>query len=101
MGESAVTSTIPVSGFELLERTAELEALAAALAAVDESACGKLALVRGEAGVGKTALVDAFCATHRSWRVLRAASEPLHTPSPLGPFLEIADAVGGELARIA
>jgi DNA-binding CsgD family transcriptional regulator/tetratricopeptide (TPR) repeat protein len=101
MGESAVTSTIPVSGFELLERTAELEALAAALAAVDESACGKLALVRGEAGVGKTALVDAFCATHRSWRVLRAASEPLHTPSPLGPFLEIADAVGGDLARIA
>ncbi len=25
----------------------------------------------------------------------------MHTPSPLGPFLEIADGVGGELARVA
>jgi DNA-binding CsgD family transcriptional regulator len=97
----AVTATSPVSGFELLERADELEALRGALGGVDESGHGKLAFVRGEAGVGKTALVDSFTASLRSWRVLRAACEPLHTPSPLGPFLEIADAVGGELARIA
>jgi DNA-binding CsgD family transcriptional regulator/tetratricopeptide (TPR) repeat protein len=96
-----VASTIPATGFELLERTDELEALAAALATVDKSGWGKLALVRGEAGVGKTALVDSFVGSLQGWRVLRAACEPLHTPSPLGPFLEIADTVGGELARIA
>ena len=96
-----MASTIPASGFELLERTAELDALAAALADVDETGRGKLALVRGEAGIGKTALVDSFTASVRAVRVLRAACEPLNTPSPLGPFLEIADAVGGELARVA
>ena len=96
-----MASTIPVSGFELLERTAELDALAAALADVDETGRGKLALVRGEAGIGKTALVDSFTSSLRGVRVLRAACEPLNTPSPLGPFLEIADAVGGELARVA
>jgi predicted ATPase len=83
----AVTATSPVSGFELLERADELEALRGALGGVDESGHGKLAFVRGEAGVGKTALVDSFTASLRSWRVLRAACEPLHTPSPLGPFL--------------
>jgi DNA-binding CsgD family transcriptional regulator/tetratricopeptide (TPR) repeat protein len=96
-----MASTIPASGFELLERSDEIAALASALAAVDETGRGKLALVRGEAGIGKTALVDAFTSDVRSIRVLRAACEPLHTPSPLGPFLEIADGVGGELARIA
>jgi len=96
-----MTSTVPASGFELLERTAELDAFAAALAAVDETGRGKLALVRGEAGIGKTALVDSFTGSVHSARVLRAACEPLHTPSPLGPFLEIADAIGGELARVA
>lgn len=96
-----MASSIPASGFELLERAHELEALATALAGVDETGRGKLALVRGEAGVGKTALVDCFTSSLRSWPVLRAACEPLHTPSPLGPFLEIADTVGGELAQIA
>jgi len=96
-----VASTIPASGFELLERTAELEALAGALAAVDETGRGKLALVRGEAGIGKTALVNSFVESVRGVRVLRAACQPLHRPSPLGPFLEIADGVGGELARVA
>ena len=96
-----MASTLPATGFELLERSDQLEALADALAEVDETGHGRIALVRGEAGVGKTALVDSFSATLRSWRVLRAACEPLHTPSPLGPFLEIADAVGGEVARIA
>ncbi|HET7128147.1 MAG TPA: LuxR C-terminal-related transcriptional regulator [Gaiellaceae bacterium] len=96
-----MATTIPASGFELLERADALEALADGLATVDETGRGKLALVRGEAGIGKTALVESFCASVRSARLMRAACEPLHTPSPLGPFLEIADGVGGELARIA
>jgi DNA-binding CsgD family transcriptional regulator len=96
-----MASTIPATGFELLERSAELEALTAALSVVDETGRGKLALVRGEAGIGKTALVDSFTGAVRATRVLRAACEPLNTPSPLGPFLEIAEGVGGDLARVA
>ena len=96
-----MASTAPASGFELLERNNELEALQAALEAVGETGRGRLALVRGEAGGGKTALVETFAASVRSWPMLRAACQPLHTPSPLGPFIELADAVGGELARIA
>jgi DNA-binding CsgD family transcriptional regulator/tetratricopeptide (TPR) repeat protein len=96
-----VTTTISATGSELLERADQLEALAGALAAVEETGRGRLALVRGEAGIGKTALVDSFSGAVGSVPVLRAACEPLHTPSPLGPFLEIADGVGGELARVA
>lgn len=96
-----MASTIPATGFQLLERTRDLEMLTAALDTVDETGHGKLALVRGEAGIGKTALVHAFTASVPGFRILRAACEPLNTPSPLGPFLEIADAVGGELARVA
>ena len=46
---------------ELLERRAELSSLEACLEAVGGSA-GRLALVYGEAGVGKTALLRHFCA---------------------------------------
>ncbi|MGZ4333630.1 MAG: ATP-binding protein [Gaiellaceae bacterium] len=87
--------------FELLERAGELDALRAALAEVGRTGRGRLALVRGEAGIGKTALVDRFCGDERSARILRGACEPLYTPTPLGPFLELARGGGGELARVA
>ena len=70
----------------LLEREAFLDVLA--------GPPGRLILVGGEAGVGKTALVRAFA---EGRRVLWGACDPLHTPRPLGPLLDIADAVGGEL----
>ena len=47
---------------------------------------GRLVLVGGEAGVGKTALVEEFC---RRVAVetppLRMSCDSLSTPSPLGP----------------
>jgi DNA-binding CsgD family transcriptional regulator len=59
---------------------------------------GTLALVAGEAGVGKTSAVAAFCERERRGSpVLWGACEPLFTPRPLGPLLEIADQLGGEL----
>ena len=58
---------------------------------------GRLILVGGEAGVGKTALVRAFA---EGRQVLWGACDPLHTPRPLGPLLDVADAAGGELQEV-
>src|SRR6478672_8209965 len=89
-----------VDGFELLERDELLERFEAALA--DAAAGhGRLVLLGGEAGVGKTTLLRAFCAGDRPGRVLWGACERLFTPRALGPFLDIADAAGVELAEIS
>ena len=59
---------------------------------------GRLVLVAGEAGVGKSAVVRDFCDEARaSGRVLWGGCDALFTPRPLGPFLDIADEEGGEL----
>jgi DNA-binding CsgD family transcriptional regulator len=51
--------------------------------------------------VGKTSLVRRFCESrHRSVRVLSGACEPLTTPRPLGPFVDFAGLVGGELEEL-
>ena len=72
----------------LLEREAFFDVLA--------GPPGRLVLVGGEAGVGKTALVRAF-AERSGGRVLWGACDPLETPRPLGPLIDVADAAGGEL----
>jgi DNA-binding CsgD family transcriptional regulator len=59
-------------------------------------------LVAGEAGVGKTALMRRFCDEHHgSVRILWGACDALFTPRPLGPLLDIAEAVGGGLEGLA
>ena len=80
---------------DLLEREAQLEVLAEGLAARP----GRIVLVGGEAGVGKTALVRAFAARTPA-RDLWGACDPLFTPRPLGPIADVADRVGGELAAL-
>jgi DNA-binding CsgD family transcriptional regulator/tetratricopeptide (TPR) repeat protein len=87
----------------LLERSGELSALGEALAAVVSGGQGRIVLVAGEAGIGKTALLHRFCAGlgGGSARVLRAGCDPLFTPRPLGPVLDLAGVVGGELAACA
>ena len=85
----------------LLERERSLEALRTAFAETLGGA-GRLVLVEGEAGVGKTALVRAFCTEARDRaRILQGACDPLATPRPLGPVVDVAATVGGELARTA
>jgi ATP/maltotriose-dependent transcriptional regulator MalT len=82
----------------LLERSRELSALGAALGTVRGGSPGRLVLVGGEAGIGKTALIRRFCDEQRSaTRVLWGCCDPLFTPQPLGPFLDVAEATGGEL----
>ncbi|MFC7619444.1 ATP-binding protein [Microlunatus sp. GCM10028923] len=74
---------------ELLERGPQLAALDDLLSAVRTSGVGRLVLVAGEAGVGKTALIDTFTERHPATPVLAGAAAPLFTPRPLGPLLDL------------
>jgi predicted ATPase len=74
---------------ELLERDSERKSLNDALDEVRRGG-GCIALVSGEAGIGKTALVSGFLEKHRDrCRVFRGACDPLFTPRPLGPLYDI------------
>jgi DNA-binding CsgD family transcriptional regulator len=85
---------------QLLERDDHLATLDAWLAEVRGGGPGQLVLLAGEAGVGKTAIVRGLSERHRSVTTLSGACEALFTPRPLGPLLDIAADVGGELAEL-
>jgi DNA-binding CsgD family transcriptional regulator len=75
---------------ELLERDPFLLAFDDLLRQAGEGQ-GRVVLVSGEAGIGKTALVERFIARHHArLRVLWGTCEALFTPSPLGPLYDIA-----------
>jgi DNA-binding CsgD family transcriptional regulator len=77
----------------------ELAVLQNALEGVRTSGRGSLVLLAGEAGIGKTALLDAFCQANDGVPTARGECEPLFTPRPLGPVLEIAQTLGGDAPR--
>jgi DNA-binding CsgD family transcriptional regulator/tetratricopeptide (TPR) repeat protein len=99
---SGASGTHASGGTRLLERSGQLTALRKALAAASAGANGQVALITGEAGIGKTALLREFCrGAGKSVRVLWAGCDPLFTPRPLGPLHDLATAVGGALeARV-
>jgi DNA-binding CsgD family transcriptional regulator/tetratricopeptide (TPR) repeat protein len=84
----------------LLERSEPLAALGNHLAEVEATKHGRVVLVSGEAGIGKTALLRQFCAGLDGVRALWGECDPLFTPRPLGPLLDVAAATGGELAEL-
>ena len=84
----------------LLEREEALGILAAALDAA-RSDSGRMVLIRGEAGIGKTSLLRAVRETG-SLPFYLGRCEPLSVPEPLGPVRELAEAVGvGESPELA
>jgi len=76
---------------QLLERVDALALLEESLSAVKDGSSGRLVLVAGEAGVGKTALLRRFSDEQRALRILWGSCDPLFTPRPLGPLLDIAE----------
>jgi ATP/maltotriose-dependent transcriptional regulator MalT len=99
---SIAPATQPAQAGDLLERSGQLAALAAMLDDVRTSSRGRLVLITGEAGAGKTALARRFTDEHRpSARILWGACDALFTPRALGPLLDIAEETGGELAQAA
>jgi predicted ATPase len=86
---------------DLLERDGCLHQLEAALADALGNH-GRVALVSGEAGIGKTALIRRFveCPAAASARVMWGNCDAQFTPRPLGPLHDIADELDGPMPRL-
>lgn len=62
---------------------------------------GRLAFVEGEAGIGKTSLLRAFRESlPGDVMTLLGSCDPMSTPRPLGPIVDVADALDPALARL-
>ncbi len=85
---------------ELLEREPFLGELAELL---NEAATGsgRTVLLSGEAGIGKSALIEHFTEQHAdAARVLWGACEALFTPRPLGPLHDVAFQIQSDLRSL-
>jgi DNA-binding CsgD family transcriptional regulator len=83
----------------LLEREAALASLAG-YADEARQGVGRLVLVAGEAGLGKSALVEQLRRDLPDARWSRGACDGLFTPRPLGPLFDLAAQLGGELDEL-
>jgi len=85
---------------ELLERDSPLMDLAGCLNEA-VAGTGRIALIRGEAGIGKTSLIEQFLAAHQGkTRVLIGHCDALFTPQPLSPMHDIALQTAGALPEL-
>ncbi|WP_433370175.1 ATP-binding protein [Actinoplanes sp. CA-142083] len=84
----------------LLERDAALASLAE-YAAQARAGDGRLVLVPGEAGIGKSSLVEALAERVPEARWSWGLCDGLFTPRPLGPLFDIAASLGLEVAGMA
>jgi DNA-binding CsgD family transcriptional regulator/tetratricopeptide (TPR) repeat protein len=83
---------------QLIERESQLAALHQYGREASQGQ-GRLVLISGEAGVGKSILIEEF-ARNLQTRWLWAACDGLFTPAALGPLLDIASQLDGELLRL-
>lgn len=85
---------------DLLEREDFFQQLQDTLAEVIDGN-GRVALISGEAGIGKTSLVEQFVETVKNQcRVLWGGCDALFTPRPLGPVYDIALQIRGNLLTL-
>lgn len=84
----------------LLERESPLEVIRAA-AARAAAGNGKVVVVEGEPGIGKTSLLRAFAAQQGTrGRILWGWCEALFVPRPLGPVHDMAASLGSQVAAL-
>ncbi len=84
---------------QLLERENCLEALEMHYRQVDKEA-GHVIFISGEAGIGKTFLVDHFLRQKAGVAATYAGScDSLYTPRPLGPLYDVASQIGPHFTR--
>src|SRR6476659_2681790 len=83
----------------LIERESQLAALHEYAHEASQGQ-GRLVLVSGEAGVGKSVLLEEFAQDFDEARWLWAGCDGLFTPAALGPLLDIAIQMDGELLRL-
>ena len=83
----------------LIERESQLAALHEYAREASQGQ-GRLVLVLGEAGVGKSVLLEEFAQEVDEARWLWAGCDGLFTPAALGPLLDIAIQTDGELLQL-
>jgi predicted ATPase len=83
----------------LIERESQLAALYQYAREASQGQ-GRLVLISGEAGVGKSVLVEELAEKLDGTRWLWAGCDGLFTPAALGPLLDIANQIEGELLRL-
>lgn len=81
---------------ELIERTGFLSVLQSKFDAIDGE--GHCVLVSGEAGIGKTSLVRAFCRRQKDeCNIFQGTCDALFTPRPLAPLYDIVWQLGDDI----
>ena len=81
---------------ELIERAAFLNSLQLKFESVAEGE-GHCVLLRGEAGIGKTSLIKAFCKDKKNdYKIFLGTCDALFTPRPLAPIYDIIWQIRGD-----
>src|SRR3954468_15041654 len=83
----------------LIERESQLAALQQ-YATEASHGQGRLVLISGEAGVGKSVLLEEFAQEFTDAPWLWSGCDGLFTPAALGPLLDIANQVDGDLLQL-